>query len=338
MIGAPGAHRLPLMGEIPDRGPSELLWGVVIAVRPGWVLLRTGTREIRCQVPKTFRRGPRSERTTLAVGDRGAIEIECHGTGVLREIGPRRTKISRLDSVRPPREHVISANIDAVVAVQAVRQPSFHPGIMDRLLILGEAGAVTCAIGLNKVDLAGPGQVERLLTPYQGTGYPVFAVSALTGEGLGGLKDFLSSRRTALVGPSGAGKTALLNRLAPDVRRRTSPVNPISGRGVHSTTRVDFVDLPGGGVVIDTPGLRTVRPWGVPARRLADLFPEFRNLMGCCHFQDCLHRGEPGCAITGAVAEGAIPSSRYKSYLRILEDLVEEGGPSAHRDQRIRGE
>jgi ribosome biogenesis GTPase / thiamine phosphate phosphatase len=301
--------------------------GTVIAVRSGWVLVRAGGAEILCDLPKTLRRGAGA----IAVGDRGSIELLPGGRGMLREVAPRRTLISRQGSLRPRREQVIAANVDSLLAVVSVDRPRFQAHTLDRLLVLGEAGGAACAVCLNKIDLAEPGEADRLLAAYRGLGLPIFLTCALTGVGVEPLHAFLAGKETLLLGPSGVGKSALLNRLLPGAVQRTDAVSRSSGRGVHTTTRVDYFDLPGGGAVLDTPGIKTIQPWGVAPPALARLFPEFRPYLGTCYFGDCLHGGEPGCAVSAAAEKGEVPPARLVSYIRILQSLLAEvEGPGEH--------
>jgi len=298
--------------------------GTVVAVRPRWVLVRIAGCEVRCEIPKGLKQGARLQRHLAAVGDRVAVERQGEGHGILRGIEPRRTKVSRLGSLRPRREHVIAANVDLLLAVMSVDQPRFNAHTLDRLLLIGNVGGVESAICLNKIDLAAGGEVDGLLAPYRRLGLPVYPTCALTGEGLDPLLGSLAGRATVLLGQSGVGKSALLNDLVPGMRQRTDRVSASSGRGVHTTTRVDYVDLPGGGAVLDTPGVKTIQPFGVAPEELATFFPEFRPHLGSCRFNDCLHRGEPGCSVAAAVEAGEIPPDRLISYVRILEGLLLE--------------
>jgi len=299
----------------------EGLLGTVVAIRPRRLLVRVGEREVGCELRKGMLQGERLERNRLVVGDRVRVAIVGDESAVLLAVLPRETKISRFDSLRPPREHVIAANVDLLLALQAVDEPVFNPRGLDRLLVLGEAGGVRCAVVVNKIDLGRLDEVEPRVAEYRRIGYPVHLTCALSGQGIGELARHLSGRTTILMGPSGVGKSTLLNRLIPGLQLRTGEISAATSRGVHTTTRVDHIDLPDGGVVLDTPGLRAVQPWTRP-EELAGHFPEMRPLLGTCRFRDCLHHSEPGCAIRAAVEEGAIAEARHESYVRILMGLV----------------
>lgn len=303
----------------------EGLVGTVVAIRPRRALVRVGEREIGCDLRRGMLQGERLERNRLVVGDRVRVAIPGDKPAVLLAVLPRDTKISRVDSVRPPREHVIAANVDLLVALQAVDEPLFNPRGLDRLLVLGEAGGVRCAVVVNKIDLGRLDEVEPRVAAYRKIGYPVHLTCALGGQGIGELARHLSGRTTILVGPSGVGKSTLLNHLIPGLQQRTGEISAATNRGVHTTTRVDHIDLPDGGVVLDTPGLRAVQPWTHP-EALAGHFPEMRAFIGACRFRDCLHQSEPGCAIRAGVAEGLIAEARHASYLRILAGLLLEDG------------
>ncbi len=299
----------------------EVQVATVVAIRPRRAQVRVDEREYGCDLRRGLLQGARLERNRLAVGDRVGIVVERGEEAVLREILPRHTKISRVDSVRPLREHVIAANIDLLLALQAVDEPPFNPRVLDRLLVMGEAGGAGCLIVLNKIDLGRLEENERLISGYRRIGYPVVLTCGLSGQGLDELAEHLTGRVSILLGASGVGKSTLLNRLIPGLQLRTGEISAASGRGVHTTTRVDHLDLPGGGVVLDTPGLRTLQPWTRP-EALAGHFPEMRPHLGACRFRDCLHRSEPGCAVRAALARGEIDEARHDSYLRILAGLV----------------
>ncbi|MBD3236183.1 MAG: ribosome small subunit-dependent GTPase A [Candidatus Eisenbacteria bacterium] len=299
--------------------------GTVIAVRPRRARVRADGQEYDCELPQGLIRGPREQRTLLAVGDRVRFERLPSGGAVVRRLLPRTSKVSRVGSLRPRREQVIAANLTQLLALQAVAEPRFNARALDRLLVVGEAGNLRCAVVLNKIDLSGRAQITTALTPYRRAGYPILETSALTGEGLERLRGFLQDEVSILLGPSGVGKSSLLNRLIPGLTQSTRQISRSSGKGRHATSRVDHLDFPGGGVVLDTPGLRAVQPW-TTAPALAGCFPEMRDHLDRCRFPDCLHRAEPDCAVRGAVDAGAVDRQRYEAYLRILASLLEEAG------------
>ncbi len=160
------------------------------------------------------------------------------------------------------------------------------------------------------------------MSHYPSIGIPVLTASARTGQGIEELRSLLSRRVTLLSGPSGVGKSSLLNALMPGISLRTLPISRATSKGVHTTVRVEWIDLPGGGSVLDTPGLRVIAPWGIDAANLSVAFPEFRSHAGDCRFPDCRHHGEPDCGVRRAVEHGRIPAFRYDSYLRILAALI----------------
>ncbi|MCK4305157.1 MAG: ribosome small subunit-dependent GTPase A, partial [Candidatus Eisenbacteria sp.] len=186
-----------------------------------------------------------------------------------------------------------------------------------------------------KVDLVEKSAELDPLATYRAIGYPVFQTSAIRGDGLSELHAFLRGKSSLIIGPSGVGKSTLLNRLIPGIELRTAAVSAATRRGVHVTSRIEYLELPEGGVVLDSPGIRSIQPWTSP-QELAWHFPEMRRLIGSCRFRDCLHRGEPGCAILRAITEGVIDAARHKSYLRILAGLIAEG-PGASVRPRSEG-
>jgi ribosome biogenesis GTPase len=297
--------------------------GIVTAVRPKEIILRAGTESFHTQVPGRLKKGRRETTTPIVVGDRAEFALEGDDVKIVHLV-PRTNEIARVDSVRPPRKHVLAANVDQVVCVVAAQAPPLNPRVLDRLLLLGEGAGVAGAICLNKMDLA-PGEDPALLRAYEGLGYPVFRTSARTGSGLEAFTQALGGRISLFVGHSGVGKSSLLNELIPGSDLRTGLLSRASGRGVHTTTRVDWIDLPGGGVVLDTPGLRHIRSWGLTPSNLAGCFPEFRDRADRCQFRDCLHREEPGCAVIAGMKDaGEDYAARYDSYRRILDSVERE--------------
>jgi ribosome biogenesis GTPase len=241
---------------------------------------------------------------------------------VIEEVLPRRNAISRVDPGSSKRdiEQVIAANIDWFVVVVSLAQPRLNHRGLDRFLVLGEISDIPCAILLNKTDIA-----EEYEPPpeevYLAAGYPVIRTSAVTGEGLPEVRGLLRGHVSLLSGPSGVGKSSLLNTLFPGLDLPTQPVSGATGKGVHTTTRVEWIDLPGGGALLDSPGVRSIQPFGLTGENLDLCFPEMVRLRGSCQFNDCRHRDEPGCAVRLAAEAGEISESRYDSYCRILQGV-----------------
>lgn len=246
-------------------------------------------------------------------------------SGNIMSIGPRRTFLARADE-RAKRPQVIAANLDRVVVVVAVEPPA-KSGLIDRLLVAAHAQGIPGCVVLNKTDLLdeiSTEEMDEVLEPYPDLGYPVFRVSAATGEGLEGLAQELSTGTSLLIGHSGVGKTSLLNALCPGLGERVRALSEATGRGVHTTTAAGLFALPGGGELIDCPGVRMFALWGVEPADLARHFPEFEPFARQCRFANCRHDREPGCAVIKAVDRDKIHLARYDSYLKLRATLMGE--------------
>jgi ribosome biogenesis GTPase len=212
----------------------------------------------------------------------------------------------------------IAANVDQVLVVTASRSPDPIPQLIDRLLVLAEADGIASGVVLNKVDLdPGTAVAERC----RRAGYPVYPTSVKTGEGMDSLKAALAGRASVVTGPSGVGKSSLLNGVQPGLRLRTGEVSRRIRRGTNTTVSSVMLPLLTGGYLVDTPGFSEVGMWGIDPRTLAECFPDFRPFLGDCRFADCRHRSEPGCRVREAVDGGGISPDRHQSYLALLEEL-----------------
>ncbi|MCO4099071.1 MAG: ribosome small subunit-dependent GTPase A [Gemmatimonas sp.] len=259
----------------------------------------------------------------LAVGDRVtcAWDHRDPGSWTIADIHERRSKLARRAPGGARGERVVVANLDQVLVVFAAARPEPHPRMLDRFLVIAEANGLAARIVVNKCDLVDPTAARGLFAEHVAAGYPVHYTSVITGEGLDDLRHELQGRSSALSGPSGVGKSSLMNHLFPGLDLRTAAISDSVNKGRHTTVGAVLHPLPGGGFLADTPGLREVGLWGIDAGDIAHCFPEFVPHLGHCRFQDCIHTVEPGCAIRDALAAGTVTQGRYESYVKLREEL-----------------
>ena len=271
--------------------------------------VRAGEVLLRCRFRGRLRKQRQPTGKLAAVGDMVEVTPTGAGEGAIEGVFPRRSKFSRRDILRPSVEQVIVANVDYLVIVQSARDPDFNEIVADKCTVMAAANGLPCVVCLNKIDLGRPD-----LSAYERAGFACVRTSARTGEGLEDLRRAMKGRTSVFLGPSGVGKSSLLNALEPGSRLKVGEVSR-HGEGRHTTSWVELMDA-GGGVAADTPGLEFFTLWGVTAENLKDMFLDFADMAGGCRFRNCSHTVEEGCAVRGRVAE-----SRYRSYREILEDL-----------------
>jgi ribosome biogenesis GTPase / thiamine phosphate phosphatase len=263
----------------------------------------------------------------LAVGDDVHLERASRDDAwAIAEILPRRSYLARRAPGGGQGERIVAANVDQVVIVFAAAKPDPHPRMLDRFLVIAEGNEITAHIVINKVDLVGEDVARERFDSYARIGYAVHYTAAKAGIGLASMRAMLGGRRSVLTGPSGVGKSSLLNAVFPGANLRVGAVSESVNKGRHTTVGALMLPLPDaeGGYVIDTPGLREIGLWGLPARDLDRCFPEMRTVRDECRFADCRHVSEPDCAVRDALARGALSAARYDSYLRLLEELEPE--------------
>ena len=272
----------------------------------------------RCQYSPTI---DLADFSNFAVGDRVTfIAAGSQQEAMITGIDPRTSKISRPGPMdRASEELILAANVDALVVMASTRKPDFNPRLVDRYLALSEIFGINAIICLNKADLdpVRPRELEYL----QGLGYSVISISAKTGQGINELCKAMENKQVVLSGPSGVGKSSLIRALVPGAFPKVADVRKGEGKGRHTTTTSHLYKIAGNIRIIDTPGIRELGIVGISRRALAEHWRDFVPFLNQCRFRDCIHRGEPGCAIIGAVTSGALPDFRYQSYLRIQESL-----------------
>lgn len=285
----------------------------------GFVDVLIDDRVVQARIRGRLKNTPRT--TDLCViGDRVLVSRPGEDDAVVVEVLPRASRFSRRQPGKGPgREDVLVANLDQLLVVFCHGRPSLNTRLLDRFLVIAEHQDVDAVIVMNKTDLRRPQADSGWQQIYQSMGYPVLNVSAETGEELGSLRQVLRGKISAFVGPSGVGKSSLINRILPDLGLGTGEVSEHHGKGRHTTRVASLHALPGGGFLADTPGIRELGAWALPIEHLDRCFPEFAPYLGCCAFRSCSHTHEPRCAVLGAVESGVIDRSRYESYLRLRE-------------------
>ncbi len=314
--------------------------GVVIKKTKGHYFVESGGRQVMCEISPRLRKvlvyptaDPHSLRPVVqsvreieavdpvAVGDQVRFIDEHDGRGLILEVLPRRSRLSRLAAGPRPLEQVMVANLDQVAAVMAAAQPEPKWNLLDRYLVSAESLGLQALIVIAKLDLLGDSrELLAEVTNYRRLGYPVLLTSAVDGIGLERLRSLLQGRISVLVGKSGVGKSSLLNALQPGLGLKVNAVSQATSKGRHTTTHLEMFPLDFGGWIVDTPGMREFGPWALDGEDLALYFPEMRPLVGTCKFGlDCRHAHEPGCAVVKAVEAGSISERRYESYLKLRE-------------------
>ena len=263
----------------------------------------------------------------IAVGDVVEIDEEAiEGNLVISKIYDRRNYINRVSPHNKNLHHIVAANLDQSLLFATLKDPKTSFGFIDRFLITSEAYRVPAIIVFNKADLFKEKELQKFELAkknYEAIGYKIMLMSIEKNIGTEAVKDLLKDKITLLSGHSGVGKSTFINYVFPDLSLKTLAVSDWSGKGMHTTTFAEMFDLPFGGSIIDTPGIREMGLVDVPKNELAQYYPEMRAVMNDCKFNNCQHFNEPGCAVKAAINEGVISEERYLSYLAI-KDTIEE--------------
>jgi ribosome biogenesis GTPase len=261
----------------------------------------------------------------LTIGDRVRLERDDPaGASAIAEILPRRSRLARRAPGGGQGERIVAANVDQVVIVFAAANPEPHPRMLDRFLVIAEANDLAARIVINKVELVGgAAAAAQRWHDYERAGYAVHYTSVKQRQGIEALHAVLAGQVSVLTGPSGVGKSSLLNTMFPGLDLRVGEISESVNKGRHTTVGGYLHPLPGveGGYVADTPGLREVGMWALSPTELDQCFPELRPYLTECRFADCRHSVEPGCAVRTAVAEGHVSRARYESFIKLRDEL-----------------
>lgn len=303
---------------------STITRGLVIRSQSGFYTVKNDDGQWVCQLRGRLKKG-RREGDVVGLGDWVRITPIEAERGVIDEIEPRKRMLSRMAPL-PSGEYqqIIIANPDQAVFVFACLDPAPRFGMLDRYLVIAEKQNVPALIVANKIDLVSNSNPGELFGIYTEIGYPVLYTSVVSGKGIAELKAQLVGKISVFSGPSGVGKSSLLNVLIPGIDLAKRAVSQATSKGRHTTVAKDMYPLAGGGYIADTPGLKALALWDMEPDELDGYFPELRELVAECQFSDCTHEHEPGCAVQAAVLSGRISRQRYESYLRMRSGQEEE--------------
>lgn len=265
------------------------------------------------------------ERTNpIAVGDWVGVDILDDGSGRITEIHERTNAVMREATHGKRGSQMIAANVDLAVVVQSLLEPEFKPGFTDRFLVTCEAYGITPLIIINKIDLAGKNAkayLDDTIKLYRSIGYDILPCSVHDPKLVDEVRKHIAGKTCVFVGPSGVGKSSILNAIDPEAGQSIGQISEWSKKGKHTTTYAKLVPLSGGGSIVDTPGIREFGLFDIEPEEIDHCFPEFEPFRNECRFHNCMHLDEPGCMVTKAYDEGIISPSRYRSYINIVESL-----------------
>ena len=301
--------------------------GLVIKNTGSWYSVKTDTgKVVECKIKGNFRlKGIRST-NPVAVGDNVEIALNSEGTAFITHIEERRNYIIRKSQNLSKQSHILAANVDQAFLIVTVNYPQTSTTFIDRFLASAEAYSVPVVLVFNKCDILSDDErhyQQSMIHLYETIGYECREISATTGEGVDGLHALLKGKITLLSGNSGVGKSTLINKILPEANLRTAEISDAHNTGMHTTTFSEMLELPEGGYIIDTPGIKGFGTFNMEPEELTSYFPEIFHFSKGCKFSNCTHTHEPGCAVLKAIDDHYIAQSRYQSYLNMLEDKDE---------------
>lgn len=295
-----------------------------------WYIVKNSVGKIyKARIKGKFKIDDITSTNPIAVGDEVEIEIENENEDsvVINTIHDRKNYITRQSPHNKNQHHIVASNLDQSLLFATLKDPKTSQGFIDRFLVASEAYHVPAMIVFNKSDLYQKKELTKLeefRLMYEKIGYKILVMSISENKGVQEVKHLLKDKVTLLSGHSGVGKSTFINLIFPGMILKTQDVSGWSGKGLHTTTFAEMYDLPFGGKIIDTPGLREFALMDIPKNELGHFFPEMRALINDCQFNDCMHIEEPGCAVKAAVNEGSISIDRYVSYRNILDSIKEK--------------
>lgn len=301
--------------------------GIVYKSTGSWYTVKDETAKFRnARIKGIFKIDEITSTNPVSVGDVVEIESEdeVQNTVLITKIHDRRNYINRQSPRFKHQHHIVAANIDQSLLLATLKEPRTSQGFIDRFLVASEMYHVSSVIVFNKIDLHGAKeqkQFEKLRRMYEGIGYVVRGISVKEDIGIDEVTGLLKNKITLISGHSGVGKSSFLNLIMPDLNLKIQEVSGWSGKGLHTTTFAEMFDLPFGGKIIDTPGMREFGLVDLARQELSHYYPEMRERLVDCQFNNCLHINEPGCAVKEAVMNGAISEDRYVSYMNILDSI-----------------
>ena len=301
--------------------------GLVIKNTGSWYTVKTDDGStIESKIKGNFRlKGIRST-NPVAVGDHVEIVTNQEGTAFITAIDDRRNYIIRKSQNLSKQSHILAANVDQAFLIVTVSHPQTSTTFIDRFLASAEAYSVPVVLVFNKCDILNEEEKhyqKMMMELYRTIGYDCFEIAAKSGEGVDELRKILPGKITLLSGNSGVGKSTLINQILPGANLRTAEISDAHDTGMHTTTFSEMLEIPGGGYIIDTPGIKGLGTFDMEPGELTSYFREIFNFSKDCRFNNCTHTHEPGCAVLKAVEEHYISASRYQSYLSMLEDKDE---------------